>query len=73
MVQLLLELNADVNLRDSTESPPLHNAAISGKTIAVRLLIQAGADVQAKCILGNTSLVMCTMARFATIAIVVDA
>ena len=64
MVQLLLEHNADVNLRDLTATVALHIAAISGKDDAVRLMIQVGADVHAKCILGNTPLIMCTRPRF---------
>ena len=47
MTQLLLDHNADPNLRDSSGLGPLKLAASSGQTAMVELLIEGGADIDA--------------------------
>lgn len=47
-VQLLIDLGADVHVRDSYGTTPLHLAAVYGRTHAVRALLDAGAEVDAK-------------------------
>ncbi|MHC4154047.1 MAG: ankyrin repeat domain-containing protein [Planctomycetota bacterium] len=57
MVEKLLAKGADVNARASRNGrTPLHNAARSGYSKAAKLLITAGADVNAKDKVGHTPL-----------------
>jgi ankyrin repeat protein len=61
MVKILLENNADVNLRNSDGTTALHHAAITAQERSFILLILAGADVHAKCHRGDTALYFCTL------------
>lgn len=62
VVRLLLEAGADVDIRNESESTgarggtPLHSAAFWGRDIAAALLINAGADVNARGDKGSTPL-----------------
>lgn len=44
-VRVLLEVGADVNKADASESAPIHHAARKGQTEIVRILAEAGADL----------------------------
>jgi ankyrin repeat protein len=48
MASKLLARGAQVNARDSDGAMPLHNAALSGHTGVAALLIQKGADLEAR-------------------------
>ena len=48
IVQLLLEQNANVNLRDTSRRAPLHAASHVGEMEVSRLLLQWGADVNSQ-------------------------
>ena len=56
MVSLLLEYKANISLRDSEGSIPLHTAAAFGRYRAVRRLILEGSDVNAVDSNGDTPL-----------------
>jgi ankyrin repeat protein len=55
-VQLLLEHDADVNIRDTYNSTPLHSAMGSGSVENVHTLLEHGANVDAKGHAGRTPL-----------------
>ena len=56
MELLLGESGADVNIRDISESPLLHEAVGSGNFDIAQLLISHGADVNVLDLQGNSSL-----------------
>jgi len=53
-VKYLIELGADVNVRDYNAWTPLHNAAATGNNELILLLVEHGADVKAKNRIGQT-------------------
>ncbi|XP_067678954.1 poly [ADP-ribose] polymerase tankyrase-like isoform X2 [Haliotis asinina] len=48
----------DINIQDKFGCTPLHRAAFRGAKICCMYLMQMGADVNLKCVLGNTPLTM---------------
>src|SRR5687767_10150015 len=58
-LQSLLESGAAVDLRDTRGNTPLMHAAAIGSVEAMRLLLKAGGDVNAKNGLDATALVWC--------------
>lgn len=56
MVQLLLEYWVDPNAKDKPESTALHIAARGKNPLGAKLLLDSGADRQAKNKSGNTPL-----------------
>ncbi len=53
---LILEMQADVNVKDDWEATPLHNAASKGHSEIVALLLEHGANVNAQRLDGDTAL-----------------
>ena len=47
MVGTLLEAGAEVSVRDESHNTPLHFATFGGFAVVARMLLAAGADVQA--------------------------
>ena len=58
VVRLLIEQNAEVDARTSTNSTPLRAAASDGHLDIVRCLVENGADVNARTILRSTPLML---------------
>ena len=58
VVRLLIEQNAEVDARTSTNSTPLRAAAFDGRLDIVRCLVENGADVNACTIFRNTPLMI---------------
>lgn len=56
MVEQLINLNADVNVKDASSVTPLHHAISSQNNDIIRLLIQKGAHLENKTIDGLTPL-----------------
>ena len=61
MMRHLLSLGVDVNASDAVKGPrgvgtPLHCAALAGRLEAVQFLVENGADLDAKNLLGRTPL-----------------
>ena len=56
MVQMLLDLGADVNTRNRSQMTPLHTAAIMRHHDVAQLLLAKGADVNAQSSIGQTPL-----------------
>lgn len=57
LTKLLLQYNADINKKHSTfEYTPLHSACLNENILLVYFLLEHGADVNAKQVLGNTPL-----------------
>lgn len=56
MVEQLINLNADVNVKDASSVTPLHHAISSQNNDIIRLLIQKGASLEDKTIDGLTPL-----------------
>lgn len=56
MSELLVDMGADVNIRNDIGMSPLHRAAQYAQTPVVRLLLDRGADVLARDNNGNTAL-----------------
>ena len=54
--KLLIELGADVDIKDDVGETPLHGAAGWGNTEIVKFLIASGADVNSICTDGMTPL-----------------
>ena len=55
-VELLLEIGANVNMKNEFYDTPLHLAAKKGHLKTVRLLLEHGADINAKNNIGTTPL-----------------
>ena len=56
MVEQLINLNADVNVKDAASVTPLHHAISSQNNDIIRLLIQKGAHLENKTVDGLTPL-----------------
>ena len=54
-IELLLKHGARVNARQMGGYTPLHQAASAGKTVAVEILLAAGADASLRCDQGKTA------------------
>lgn len=54
-IALLLKHGANVNARQMGGYTPLHQAASAGKTVAVEMLLAAGADTSLRCDQGKTA------------------
>ncbi len=63
IIEFLLEVGAEVNLRNGNQSTPLMQAAYRASGEIARILIAAGADINAKDDNGNTALMIA--AKFA--------
>ena len=60
IVELLIDNDANVNVKDAVSGTPLHEAALRGDKEVVELLITKGADVNAKDLYGWTPLYKAT-------------
>ena len=56
VVQLLLEMNAEIEIRDRSGNTPLHLAASEGHRDLVQLLLEKSAEIEAKSSSGQTPL-----------------
>eukprot|EP00041_Stephanoeca_diplocostata_P006853 m.94941 g.94941 ORF g.94941 m.94941 type:complete len:98 (-) comp16577_c0_seq9:159-452(-) len=56
MLQLLIQNNADVNVRDFKGNTALHLAACTNHISTVTLLLESGSDLQARDGMGRTPL-----------------
>lgn len=54
LMDLLIQIGGDVNIRDNDQHTPLHLAAKHGYDQIVRLLLQKGSDIEAKNKVGHT-------------------
>lgn len=68
LTELLLQNEADVNLRQAGEVSPLHTAAHNGQTRLAQLLIDYGADINAKTAKGESPLQMANEKLFSETA-----
>lgn len=68
IVEFLLEVGAEVNLRDGNQSTPLMQAAYRASGEIARILIAAGADINAKDDNGYTALMLAAKSANAEVA-----
>lgn len=63
IIELLIELGADVNAKESNGRTPLHHAANNGHLEVIELLVRCGADLEASDGEGMTALKWAKISR----------
>lgn len=60
MIRILLHAGVSIEVRSSDDYTPLMEAAFAGQHLAVQELLEAGAQMAATTIVGETALMMAT-------------